>query len=242
MTDIITVAVDGVLVTGSDVIAEQVENQHKNVLELIRRNLGDLEEFGRVAFETRKLENVDFSRPTRVALLNEQQATLLMTYLRNSEIVRAFKKRLVKEFYRMRQELEAGKPAFEPSSLSRMDILRLAMDSEEERQRLATKVEEDAPKVEFHDAVAKLDGTMSVAEAAQSLGTGRNTLFRFLKQEGWVIAHERNRPYQHVIKAGLMDLKLAEITRPNGTIKEVITPLITAKGFIKLQKDWKVAA
>jgi hypothetical protein len=41
--------------------------------------------------------------------LNEQQATLLMTYLRNSEKVRNFKKRLVKEFYRMREEILKSK-------------------------------------------------------------------------------------------------------------------------------------
>ena len=34
--------------------------------------------------------------------LNEQQATLLMTYLKNTEQVRAFKKELVRQFYAMR--------------------------------------------------------------------------------------------------------------------------------------------
>ena len=37
--------------------------------------------------------------------MNEEQATLLMTYLRNSEVVRRFKKELVQQFYEMREFL-----------------------------------------------------------------------------------------------------------------------------------------
>jgi phage regulator Rha-like protein len=40
-----------------------------------------------------------------VALLNEQQTTLLITYMRNNEVVREFKKRLVSEFFTMRSAL-----------------------------------------------------------------------------------------------------------------------------------------
>lgn len=66
--------------------------QHKNLLELIRTYLSDFEEFGEVAFETRP-------RNGQTALLNEHQTTLLFTYMRNTELVRKFKVRLVKEFY-----------------------------------------------------------------------------------------------------------------------------------------------
>jgi len=38
-------------------------------------------------------------------ILNEQQATLLITYLRNTEPVKEFKKNLVKAFFEMRDEL-----------------------------------------------------------------------------------------------------------------------------------------
>lgn len=41
----------------------------------------------------------------KVYHLNEQQATLLMTYLRNTDVVRAFKKELVRQFFAMRKEL-----------------------------------------------------------------------------------------------------------------------------------------
>lgn len=44
-------------------------------------------------------------RPETIALLNEQQATLLVTYCKNTEVVRKFKVALVKAFYDMRQKL-----------------------------------------------------------------------------------------------------------------------------------------
>lgn len=40
---------------------------------------------------------------TKEYFLNEQQATLLLTYLRNTTVVRAFKVALVKAFYKMRK-------------------------------------------------------------------------------------------------------------------------------------------
>lgn len=47
-------------------------------------------------------------------LLNEPQATLLITYLRNTEQVRRFKKNLVFEFYRMRDFIrEKQTPAWQ---------------------------------------------------------------------------------------------------------------------------------
>ena len=44
-------------------------------------------------------------RPTKVAFLNEQQATFLITLLRNNEIVLDFKSELVDWFYKMREVL-----------------------------------------------------------------------------------------------------------------------------------------
>jgi hypothetical protein len=56
--------------------------------------------------EFNDLKSLNSGRPQRTYFLNEAQATLLMTYLRNNEIVRKFKIRLVKEFFRMRETLQ----------------------------------------------------------------------------------------------------------------------------------------
>ncbi len=44
--------------------------------------------------------------PTEVAMLNEQQAALLISLMRNSSDVLAFKANLIREFYRMRDALQ----------------------------------------------------------------------------------------------------------------------------------------
>jgi hypothetical protein len=48
-----------------------------------------------------------FAKATEVALLNEPQATFLLTLMRNSEIVVKFKLALVKAFFALRAEVES---------------------------------------------------------------------------------------------------------------------------------------
>ncbi len=91
--------------TTSEIIAEHAEVQHHAVQQLISTYQKDLEDFGQVAFEMRA---VKYSRGTnyeKIYHLTEEQATLLMTYLKNTERVRAFKKELVRQFYAMREIL-----------------------------------------------------------------------------------------------------------------------------------------
>ena len=91
--------------TTSEVVAEHAEVQHHAVQQLISTYKKDFEEFGKVAFEMRPLPGSKTGQRTTVYHLNEQQATLLMTYLRNNKTVRGFKKELVRQFYAMREIL-----------------------------------------------------------------------------------------------------------------------------------------
>lgn len=97
------------LVTNTVAIAEGVGRDHDTIIKLVDRNKSDLEEFGRVGFEIRTLDTKGGRQKQRVALLNEQQTTLLITYMRNNEVVRSFKKRLVAEFFTMRSALAKKK-------------------------------------------------------------------------------------------------------------------------------------
>lgn len=100
---------NGQALTTSEIVAQGVGIQHKNLLALIRRYQPDFEEFGTPAFETRGSEGTaDYQV---FAILNEQQATLLVTYCKNTETVRKFKVALVKAFYEMREQLHPQCPA-----------------------------------------------------------------------------------------------------------------------------------
>ncbi len=86
--------------TNSLIIAEGTGNQHKNVKELIQKYQKDVKEFGTLSVLNGESTG---GRPLELYLLNEQQATFVMTLLRNSNKVVAFKKELVRQFYQMRQ-------------------------------------------------------------------------------------------------------------------------------------------
>ncbi|WP_105179336.1 Rha family transcriptional regulator [Streptococcus suis] len=88
--------------TTSEIIAECVEVQHHTITRLIREHKVDFEALGKVGFQ---IQAMDSGQHSKNYILNEQQATLLITYLKNTEPVREFKKNLVKAFFELRQEV-----------------------------------------------------------------------------------------------------------------------------------------
>ncbi|CYT78339.1 phage protein [Streptococcus suis] len=88
--------------TLSSIISDNAEITHHAVKEQIRKHLAELEKFGKVAFKMTPLES---GQSKRDYILNEQQATLLITFLRNTAPVIAFKSALVKAFFEMRDEV-----------------------------------------------------------------------------------------------------------------------------------------
>ena len=60
----------------------------------------------RVAFQMRPFETNGGAQTKRIAILNEQHATLLMTLMRNTERVVIFKVALVKAFFEARELLK----------------------------------------------------------------------------------------------------------------------------------------
>lgn len=86
--------------TDSLVIAEGTGNQHKSVKRIIENNKKDINDLGTLAILNRQSTG---GRPEQIYLLNEQQASFLITLLRNTKQVVAFKKELVRQFYEMRR-------------------------------------------------------------------------------------------------------------------------------------------
>ena len=64
--------------------------------------MNELEKFGSLSFEMIN-PTATGGRPKKIYYLNEQQATLLTTFMKNSKIVREFKVKLVREFFKMRE-------------------------------------------------------------------------------------------------------------------------------------------
>jgi len=94
----------------SRLLAEQLGNQHGDMLRnLILKYQSDFEEFGVLPFKNGKPRGGEKGgRPERFALLNEDQAYLLLAYSRNTPRVRRLKIELVKAFKRFRDAQQAG--------------------------------------------------------------------------------------------------------------------------------------
>ena len=153
MTDLVTLSGD-TAVTNTLTIAENTDNDHASVIKLVRTYLADLEEFGLVRFEIRaRSPGQHGGGDTEYAELNEQQATLLMTYMRNTAIVRFFKKRLVRAFFEMAQRLAQPKPLSSAEMLVQMAQLNL----DHERRLAATEQQQAAQTEELQRIDAKLE-------------------------------------------------------------------------------------
>jgi phage regulator Rha-like protein len=237
---------DGTLVVSSETIADGSGVQHKNVLDLIDSRRPDFEDFGPLAFETRKgvaLAQGGFAKGTRFALLNEAQATLLMTFQRNTDQVVAFKKALVKAFFDMARQLMSPQV---PQSLP--DALRAYAAEVEQRQALEAKVVSDAPKVAHAETFRAAAGARTVGDVANDFKAHASERFphvKVLHQDVWDHAHRlglvirgdsvrRNQPTAQAIDAGWARPSRATFgTRSHGLQTKVTTHL-TPRGEARL--------
>ena len=246
--DLVFAGSDGEPFTTSLVIATETGNQHKNVLELIRENADDLNEVGRVAFETRPFETAGGTQRREVAELDEPAAALLMTYLRNSPVVKDFKKRLVAAFYAMRRALMQQQPQ------SREERLALAViDAQQMLTEKDERIAELEPKAEVADRLLNAEGDLSVRDAAQALtragikvGAGR--LFAALENRYHWISRApgdgRYRVKQSAIESGWMSVLPQSHYHPKTgvLVLDPPQPRVTPKGLQRLLADHGGAA
>lgn len=112
--------------TTSEIIAAGTGINHRRVRDAIRKYQTDLEAFGVLgAYQTKTPNNQEGGRNATGYILNEQQATFLLTLLKNTPIVVAFKKELVRQFYAMRSLLlERASPVWQDARSLGKEIRR----------------------------------------------------------------------------------------------------------------------
>lgn len=102
----LVLVISGEPLASSFVIAEGMKQQHASTMRLIKRHQTTMERFGLVRFEIRpRLRGQHGGGDAEYAMLNEMQSALLISLMRNTEDVVAFKAGLIAEFYRMRDAL-----------------------------------------------------------------------------------------------------------------------------------------
>lgn len=104
-------------------LAKHLGNQHKNVFELVKNYKADFEQLGKVTFQTEALSSGQLEK---FALLNEDQAYLLLTYSRNTTKVRALKVKMVKAFAEARRAAEVRQVEYLPAYHQLHDAIKVA--------------------------------------------------------------------------------------------------------------------
>lgn len=101
----------------------------------------------------------------------------------------------------------------------------------------SAKIEADAPKVLFADAVVGSKSTCLIGELAKIISQngypiGQNRLFRWLRENGYLGKHgERyNIPNQQYVEMGLFELKKGVRSGNDGVMKVTMTTKVTGKG------------
>lgn len=125
--------------TNSKVIADGTNNQHESVVAIIRKYEKYILDFGNIDFSD--LKSGKRGQPERVYYLNEEQATFVITLLRNSKIVVKFKKELVRQFYAMRRFILEKQSklwgetriANKENRLKETDVIKLLVDYAKEQ-------------------------------------------------------------------------------------------------------------
>lgn len=239
MSNIVTLNNIGQAVTTSLAIADGVGNSHATVIKLIRQNVNDLEEFGPIGFEIQKgqpLPQGGFAKPTEYAILNEQQSTLLLTYMRNNDVVREFKKRLVKAFFELAEQKPA--PQFDPAkALNDPATMRsLLLGYTEKVLELEDQIKAIQPKADALDLIAADSQTITVTQGSKILSIKRDTLTNYLSTKKWTYRQNGSWvAYQSRIQSGDLVYKEAKYTDEN-TGQQGYRPYchITQKGLAKL--------
>jgi phage regulator Rha-like protein len=112
-------------------VAENIDKPNKTIVQLINNNIEDFLEFQDQEisnFEVQEMGTNGKSGYARYYNLNEQQATLLITYLRNNDKVRGFKKNLVKAFFMMKEKLN-GQLQTQGMPFNLQDIKRACVEA-----------------------------------------------------------------------------------------------------------------
>lgn len=216
--------IPAVLTMTSREIADLVEARHNDVVATIERLFSK-----GLLRSSRKTRREDTGgRPIEVYDLIERDTHLVVSGYSDEHRARVIDRW---------QELEAQQSR--PAELSRMEILKLAMESEEARLEAEKQLALAAPKAQALERIALSDGSLCITNAAKVLGVQPKKLFAWLQEHQWIYRRAGGSGfvgYQGRIQTSYLDHKVTLVSRSDGSEKTVERVLITPKGLAKLSE------
>ncbi|ELS5891166.1 phage regulatory protein [Campylobacter coli] len=145
-------SLNGGLVTDQNKISTISKVDINSIQKLIRNYKQDLECFGELGFELQKIAKTN----KKIYFLNEQQATLLLTYMKNSESVRNAKKVLVFAFYQMKEKLRSLEQEQEKARFKTLSDENLRLNSLNHHQKIGYKSQLKQQKEHYENKIKAL--------------------------------------------------------------------------------------
>ncbi|EKR6218022.1 phage regulatory protein [Campylobacter coli] len=145
-------SLNGGLVTDQNKISTISKVDINSIQRLIRNYKQDLESFGELGFELQKIAKTN----KKIYYLNEQQATLLLTYMKNSESVRNAKKVLVFAFYQMKEKLRSLEQEQEKARFKSLSDENLRLNSLNHHQKIGYKSQLAQQKEKYENKIKAL--------------------------------------------------------------------------------------
>ncbi|MFW1796954.1 phage antirepressor KilAC domain-containing protein [Acinetobacter guillouiae] len=210
------------LTMSTRLIAELTGKEHFNV----KRDC--LVMFDELGLDALKFEGIYFDS------MNRQQTEYLLPKDLVETLITGYSIKLRYQVIQRLHELENQSP----KELTRLEILQIALQAEQEKQVLHEKVEILEPKAKALDTLANTEGTYNIRECAKTIGIGERKLVDLLLKKKWIYREESGRlqPYATKRAEGIFINRPSPIVTNKYTGEEQVHlhMRITAYGLTKI--------
>ena len=164
MEELVFKSEKGTPVTTSLLVANKFGKRHADVLRAIKEIISQTPEFQtKRNFAFSKYRD-DSGKSNPLCIITKDGFSILVMGFTGEEAMR-FKWDFIEAFNKMEQSLRASL-----DSITRKDLARMLLESEEEKERLQLTVTTQAPKVEYYEKVLSSDNLSTTTEIAKNYG------------------------------------------------------------------------
>ncbi len=205
-------------------IAELCEKEHYHVkrdCETMFKGLQlDASKFGGIYFDALNRQQTEY-------LLDEE---LTMTLVTGYSIV--LRNRVIKRWKELEQKIQ------KPAELSRMELIQLALEAEQENQVLRGQVAVLEPKAQALDTIANTENTYCIRECAKTIGIKESDLIQLLLDKKWCYrdADRKLQPMAQYVTNGVFANRASPVikNRNDGKERVFLHMRVTAFGLTRI--------
>ncbi|MEL1078662.1 Rha family transcriptional regulator [Campylobacter coli] len=229
-------SLNGGLVTDQNKISTISKVDINSIQKLIRNYKQDLECFGELGFELQKIAKTN----KKIYYLNEQQATLLLTYMKNSESVRNAKKVLVFAFYQMKEKLRSLEQEQEKARFKSLSDENLRLNSLNHHQKIGYKSQLAQQKEKYENKIKALQYDL---ENKKELSLKRKLSKEELLELRKILARDYGmiciKEWEFEFLAEKIALESTKMTTWDAVVKKLEKELDYWKNYEEYEEKWR---